>query len=293
MKKKLNLLWITDDWNTLDRKNDTTLFLMEAAKKNEIKQKRLSLKELSLSQHQTLRTQNYSHVFYRVDPPVNTSYLLGLQLLNALIDPKKTECVNPLSTLAIESEKLIPFLRPELTPPTLITSNYQEAHLFYKKHKKVILKPLNGAQSKGISLPSHEIEFKKTFQKLTFTPSEYDFSPCLIQKFLPEIAEGEKRLWFCDGRLMSYGQKVPKKGEHIINMDQGGTLKLCPLTLKEKRAIPKISKILNQLKIRWAAVDLIEGLITDFNHTSPGLIKQLEKLHGDSLSEKLILKTIL
>jgi glutathione synthase len=333
---RLNLLWITDPWDTLDHEKDTSLRLMDEAhvlgisqswcspldfallsqprffagkatvfarKVKSITQPRTE-ESILLSERRAVSFDDFSHVFFRVDPPVNTSFLLSLQILNASIDPKKTEVVNPLNTLSLLSEKLIPFSVPKLTPTTLITTQWEEARNFFKKNQgRILLKPLNGAQSKGIHIPHSEDELHVAFhalvsggstdiEKASRAVSGLVYQPCLLQKFHPEIAEGEKRLWFSDGKVLCFGQKLPRKGEFIIQMDQGGSVKPSPLTLKEKKAIPEISKLLRRHHIRWAAVDLIDGLITDFNHTSPGLLHQLEGVWSQNFARPLLENTL-
>ena len=327
--KKINLLWITDPFETLDHRKDTTLRLIEESHALGYRQSWCCPADFSLSEKSRIfsrelsgigpdrasesitfkavkaaKLNEYSHVFFRVDPPVNTSFLMSLQLLRANLDVRKTEVVNPVETLSLLSEKLIPLSIPKFTPPTLVTNRWDDALVFYRKHKKILLKPLNGAQSKGISIPETEAEFRERFLALTSvltsapaSPSgaivgDNEFSPCLLQKFSPEISNGEKRLWFSDGKLLCFGQKKPRAGDFIINMDGGGSVVAEPLTKKEKNAVPQIARVLKVHGIRWAAVDLIDGLITDFNHTSPGLISQLELVWSENFARPLMKRTL-
>ena len=314
-EKRLNLLWITDPWDTLDHPRDTTLRLMEEAAKLGIAQawttppdisvgpgKALVVRDLvSIERPRTAKSVRFSsargcaigefsHVFFRVDPPVNTAFLLTLQRLELLaaLGRRRPEFVNPLGTLALQSEKLLPFFLPRFSPRTLVTADLDTARRFYRTLPAAILKPLNGAQSIGISIPKSEAAFRRAFAEIRGKEG----SPALIQEFSPAIARGEKRLWFVDETVVAFAQKVPKTGRAIIDMDAGASVRAEPLTASEKRAIPEIGKLLRRLGIRWAAVDLIDGKITDFNHTSPGLIAQLEEVKSANYARPLLERTL-
>lgn len=112
-------------------------------------------------------------------------------------------------------------------------------------------------------------------------------SPLVVQKFMPEIATGETRLWFVDTRLLAYAKKRPAAHSPIIDMDRGSTLEAHELSATEKKMLGPIQKILRELKVRLAAVDLIGAKITDFNVTSPGLIVQIEKCTGIDLAAQI------
>jgi glutathione synthase/RimK-type ligase-like ATP-grasp enzyme len=110
----------------------------------------------------------------------------------------------------------------------------------------------------------------------------------MLQRFLAGIRNGEQRLWFLDGKLLAAACKRPKAGEFKIDMDRGGTVATTKLSAREKKAALKIGKHLRARGIRLAAVDLIEGYVTDFNFTSPGLLVQMEALLGENLAKPVI-----
>jgi glutathione synthase/RimK-type ligase-like ATP-grasp enzyme len=88
--------------------------------------------------------------------------------------------------------------------------------------------------------------------------------------------------------LIAAVKKVPKTGETIIDMDRGGTLARAKLGAREREAVRAIAKLLKKRKILFAAVDVIDGKITDFNHTSPGLLVPMEELLGENLAKKAL-----
>ncbi|NDD91752.1 hypothetical protein EBZ37_06680 [bacterium] len=305
-------VFVTDPWSSLDHSKDTSLRLMEEAALRRVhvfwadyQSIRLEdgdvlLDSLSLSYdeirsarktgklpHSTTWTtspKSFSQIHYRVDPPVDLSYIHPLQILNQTAGKR---LVNPPDSLVLFSEKILASEIPELFPKTCVSSAEAVLERFLLEEKQAVLKPLHHAQSKGVSLlqSSDLHSAKETLRLMT----ENFKRPVLLQEFLPEVAEkGETRLWFIDGRLLASVQKVPARGEFLIDMDRGGKLTHSRLRAQDKSAIKKIGVLLKKHRIRLAAVDWIAGKITDFNITSPGLIVQMELLLKDNLALKIV-----
>ena len=102
------------------------------------------------------------------------------------------------------------------------------------------------------------------------------------------IAEGEQRLWFVDGKLLAAVRKLPQTGDFRVNIDGGSRVVATRLTRREREVAAKIGRVLRREKIRLAAVDLIEGWITGFNFTSPGLIVAMERVLGENLARPIV-----
>ncbi len=323
-KQRSKFLWITDPWKTLDHPGDTTLRLIEESLKfkidsywTDVRSIRLEKAELKpqikITAHKmttedcpqvrtlkkniidlprsssvTLSPSSFDQIHYRVDPPLGFSYLHPLQLL-CLEGRTRAKIVNPPKVLFLDNEKFFTALFEGLMPPLLVSSSEELFLRFCAKEKKVVLKPLYQAQSKGVELLEHVAGQSLELLKKQLALATENFTrPIILQKFLPGILDGEKRLWFIDAKLLGYAKKVPKQGTFKIDMDQGASLVLTELSAKEKAISKKISKILKQSKIRLAAVDLIEGFVTDFNFTSPGLLPQMEALLGQNLAGEVI-----
>jgi glutathione synthase len=324
--KKPHLLWITDPWHTLDHPRDTTLRLMQEAWHLGVKQywsnvKSIRLEEgqialdakqlLSCNSHRdtqrtTQRTEDsfvwgetlckspheFSMIHYRTDPPVDLAYQHPLQLL-ALASAKNTEMVNPLSVLLQRNEKMEATALGAFMPASVISSQWDVLERFGKKQRRTVLKPLHEAQSHGIELLDWSTDNNCQFARLKLAEATQQFqTPIMLQVYLEGIAEGETRLWFLDGRLLAPIKKLPLSGDFRVNIDRGSQLASASLSKLEQSKIPKISRHLQTMKIRLAAVDLIEGYITDFNLTSPGLIVQMEAILNQNLAQKII-KTLL
>jgi glutathione synthase len=313
---KRSFLWITDPWNTLDHPRETTLRWMEESLVLGMSSYWCDIKSIRFEEGRVcLEAQNVEGVFpgrkkeafrlgekkifsptefrqihYRPDPPVNQAYLYPLQLLSlALEKSRRTELVNPASALFSANEKFEAATLHELMPETLIASQWETFENFGRKQGQTVLKPLHQAQSKGVELLNWTTtEGIQRARELIETMQGPTKTPILLQKYLPGILAGETRLWFVDGKLLASAHKKPKAGEFKIDMDHGATVSVHELTSAEARAAKQIGKRLKARKIRLAAVDLIEGLVTDYNFTSPGLIVQMEDALGENLSKKIL-----
>lgn len=315
-KSSFRFLWVTDPWDTLDHEKDTTLrFAQEAAalgfgsywcdvKSVRYQDRRVVLDAAVVSAEppksdrrpfpvQAMDVSDFSSIHYRVDPPVDLAYLHPLQLLNLglqTLKKPKTKLVNSPEVLFMQNEKMEASFLGALMPETLVSSQWEHLKEFTKRNRKVVLKPLHEAQSHGIELlhwkgPSEEDKIKALLEKAT----QNFQAPVLLQIYLPGIAEGKQRLWFVDGKLIATVRKHPMKNDFRVNIDGGSALQKTFLNSREQEASKKIGKFLKAAKIRLAAVDLIDGVVTDFNFTSPGLITQMEKVLNQNLAKTIIL----
>lgn len=225
----------------------------------------------------------FGMVLYRTDPPVDLAYLHPLQLM-ANAGP---EMVNPLRVLCQCSEKLS--FCPELMPQSLASSDWDELLSFGQAEGKTVVKPLHRCQSQGVELIewSTGAGCERAHRVLSALTDSFR-RPVLLQRYLPAVLEGETRLWFVDGILLGAVRKLPAKGTFCIDMDKGGTLAPHELTAAERRAVARLSTCLLQNGIRLAAVDLIDGLVTDFNFTSPGLLTGIEEVLGANLARPVM-----
>lgn len=319
-KRKFRFLWITDPWNSLDHPKDTSLRWIEESLKLGFESEWCDVRSIRMESNQVLldafpvlsvepgrksegfsfgplsvrSPRDFDSLQYRVDPPVDAAYLHPLQLLALTEERKPLPLTNPLPILLMAGEKLEAMKLGPLHPPTVVSSRWEILSEFGIREGKTVLKPLHQAQSKGVELldwtqarASGGIEEIRS--RLARASAEFS-RPLVLQKFLEKIQEGETRLWFLDGKLLAQVRKLPSQGDFRVNIDQGSRLAPTRLTPQETRAARQIGSHLKRKKIRLAAVDLIDGLITDFNFTSPGLIVQMEQLLERNLSRSILLK---
>ncbi|MGZ3687040.1 MAG: ATP-grasp domain-containing protein [Bdellovibrionota bacterium] len=304
MKK---FLWITDPWETLDHPRDTTLRLADEAIRLKHRSYWADVRSIRLEGGKVLvdasrlkagaereeaspaRVTDFQSIHYRTDPPVDLAYLHPLQLLRLGITGSKSKLVNPAEMLFSGNEKTEAALLGKLMPPCVVASQWEPLRAFASAEKKVVLKPLHEAQSHGIELlevasPAAEGPLRAGLEKATMNFTR----PVLLQRYLPGILQGETRLWFLDGKLLASVRKIPVDGDFRVDMDRGSRVVAVPLRAREKAASQEIGVLLKREKIRLAAVDLIDGLVTDFNFTSPGLIVQMEEILRKNLARPII-----
>jgi glutathione synthase len=324
-KSGLRLLWVTDPWDTLDHPKDTTLRLAEEAIRRGARCYLAENRSISLvggrahvqaseivsiraprTKNEIERTPtkqrpvaDFDHLFYRADPPVDLAYLLPLQMLT-LGQRGKTEKKYPKIHSSVESlfflnEKWAPAFLGKFFPKSLVSASSAELAAFALRESKTVLKPLYCAQSKGVktieAMAYEEGGASRATQSLAalfHEATEGGKIPVILQEYLPGIADGEIRLWFAGAKLIAAVKKIPKTGETIIDMDRGGTLAPAKLGIREREAVRLITRLLKKQKILFAAVDVIDGKITDFNHTSPGLLVPMEELLGENLAKKAL-----
>jgi glutathione synthase len=307
-------LWVTDPWETLDHSNDTTLRLAHEAEAQGHQSFWCDVRSIRLESRggksevlleaariispdrpgsiatrpfpaQILSPTKFSSVHYRVDPPVDLAYLHPLHLLVLA----KARVVNPAPVLMTHNEKIEASFLAGLMPETMVSSQWDALLRFGKAHPKCVLKPMHQAQSKGVMLLSWSsaTDIEKSRAALSEATDGFQ-RPALLQKYLPGIENGEQRLWFLDGKLLACVRKLPLKGDFRVNIDGGSALRETTLSASEKKTARTLGKFLKQQKIRLAAIDLIDGFVTDFNFTSPGLITMMEKVLNTDLARPII-----
>lgn len=316
-KSGIKVLWITDPWSELDYPDDTALRLMEecaiqghatywsspeyfevtpgklvihARKLISTSNDRKTAEDYRFGELLSSSITNYKYIFYRVDPPVTESYLQPLRILTQFARGTQTEIINPPSVLGLSSEKFEGIVElQKFYAPMLISANVEALKNFGIKEKKTVAKLVHMAQSREVKLLDWDSpgNIAKSLQVLEEMTSKFKL-PVVLQRFFPEVHQGETRLWFVDGKLLTPITKLPTQGEFVINLWQGGKIELNPLTAQEKKAALAIGKYLKKRKIRLAAVDLISGYITDFNYTSPALITEMERVLRRNLSKEII-----
>tara|TARA_Y100000768_G_scaffold265639_1_gene202861 strand:+ start:2316 stop:3233 length:918 start_codon:yes stop_codon:yes gene_type:complete len=216
-------------------------------------------------------------ILIRNDPPFNNRYLYTTFLLNHI--SKKVKIVNHPFAVRNVSEKLFSINFMKYMPPTLISENLNEIRNFFKKHKAVVVKPINGFSGNNVILL--KVFASNKIKKLIKTHNHLFF-----QKFLPGVSKGDKRVFIIKGKIAGAISRVPKKGSILSNMSKGAEAKLTKLTNKEIKASKVIGKLLIRNKIYFAGIDFVQGkLIGDINVTSPTGLAAYHDLSGINLAK--------
>ena len=216
-------------------------------------------------------------ILIRNDPPFDSRYLYTTFLLNHI--SKKIKIVNHPFAVRNISEKLFSINLMKYMPPTLISENLIEIRSFFKKHKVIVVKPINGFSGNNVIL-------LKTFNSIKIRKLLKTHNHLFFQKFLPGVSKGDKRVFIIKGKIVGAISRVPKKGSILSNMSKGAKANLTRLTSKEVSASKAIGKLLMKNNIYFAGVDFVqEKLIGDINVTSPTGLVAYKDLSGINLAK--------
>ena len=216
-------------------------------------------------------------ILIRNDPPFDNRYLYTTFLLNHISN--KVKIINHPFAVRNISEKLFSINLMRYMPPTLISENLSEIKSFFKKHKAVVAKPINGFSGNNVIL-------MKTFNSSKIRKLIKTNNHLFFQKFLPGVSKGDKRVFIIKGKIVGAISRIPKKGSILSNMSKGAKAKLTKLTRKEVNASKVIGKLLVKNNIYFAGIDFVqEKLIGDINVTSPTGLAAYKDLSGINLAK--------
>ncbi len=252
--------------------NNAVYALSKEVEFNKNKNKFYSIKGLKL-----LNLSKAKFILMRQNPPFNMNYITATFLLEKI--SKKTEIINNPAAVRNMPEKLysIDFLK--LMPPTIFTKSIDEIYKFNKRYKKIVLKPTHGYGGKNILFISKNLEKSKIKNYLK------KHEHVMVQKFIPEIKYGDKRIFIIGGVIKGAIKRVPKQGSIVSNIGQGGKALETTLTKREFYIAKIVARNLKKRKIFFAGIDLIGNYLTgDINITSPTGIKNFKDLTGKDLS---------
>jgi glutathione synthase len=226
---------------------------------------------------QKLELTKCKFILIRQDPPFNLEYISATYILDSIKD--KVQILNNPTSIRNVSEKLYSVKFQKYMPSTIFTQNIDEIKNFFKKHKKVILKPIHSYSGNDIHLlTSFNLKLIKRFIK------QHDHIMC--QKFIPKISEGDKRVFLINGKVCGAISRVPKKGSFLSNMSKGAKPINIKLTKIENKISKLIAKDLKKQNIFFAGIDFIDQKLNgDINVTSPTGLKTLYDLSGINLAK--------
>jgi glutathione synthase len=216
-------------------------------------------------------------ILIRQDPPFNLEYISATYILDTI--KNKVQILNNPTSIRNVSEKLYSVKFQKYMPNTIFTQNIDEIKNFFKKHKKVILKPIHSYSGNDIHLlTSFNLKIIKKFIK------QHDHIMC--QKFIPKISKGDKRVFLINGKVCGAISRVPKKGSFLSNMSKGAKPINIKLTKIENKISKLIAKDLKKQNIFFAGIDFIDQKLNgDINVTSPTGLKTLYDLSGINLAK--------
>ncbi|MDO8359347.1 MAG: glutathione synthase [Devosia sp.] len=222
---------------------------------------------------------DYDVVLMRQDPPFDMNYITITHLLER-IHPR-TYVTNPPSAVRNAPEKILVTEFPELMPPTLITRDRAMIQAFRREHGNIIVKPLYGNGGAGVFFieeGSHNLVsllelFENSFRE-----------PFMVQRYLPEVRQGDKRIILVDGEPAGAINRIPSEGEARSNMHVGGRPELSELTAREREICAAIGPKLKELDLIFVGIDVIGGYLTEINVTSPTGIREIKRFGGPDIA---------
>lgn len=221
-------------------------------------------------------------ILMRQDPPFDMAYITATHLLEH-IHPATLVVNDPVSVRNAPEKLFVTHFR-ELMPPTLITSSGEEVMEFRRVHKDIIVKPLFGNGGAGVFHVSPEDENLSALLEL-FT--ELYREPLIVQKYLPAVRAGDKRIILVNGEAVGAINRIPPPGEARSNMHAGGKPVQSTLTSREREICEAIGPTLVERGLIFVGIDVIGDWLTEINVTSPTGIQEIDRYDNVSIEGKI------
>ncbi len=214
-------------------------------------------------------------VWLRQDPPFDMSYVTTTHLLELVSEG--TLVVNDPRWVRNFPEKLLVLRFPELTPPTLITRDVASIRAFRDEYREIVVKPLFGNGGAGVF---HLTPQDPNLSSLCEMFLEASREPLIIQKYLPQVVDGDKRVFIIGGELAGAINRIPAQGEARSNLHVGGMAAKVELDDRDREICAAIGPMLREHGQVFVGIDIIGGWLTEINLTSPTGIPQLEEFES-------------
>jgi glutathione synthase len=221
-------------------------------------------------------------VLMRQDPPFNLAYISATHLLDR-IHPE-TLVVNDPSSVRNSPEKLFVTHFQELMPPTLITYDLEEIKAFRREHGEIIVKPIYGNGGAGVFHLRPEDTNLASLIELFRT---YLNEPLIVQRYLPEVRRGDKRIILIDGKPAGAVNRVPPAHETRANLHVGGRAEKAELTKRDQEICEALGPALERAGLILVGIDVIGDYLTEINVTSPTGLQEIDRFDGVSLEGKV------
>jgi glutathione synthase len=224
----------------------------------------------------------YDVVLLRQDPPFDLAYITSTHFLER-IHPR-TLVVNDPASVRNAPEKIFVMDFPKLMPPTLISRDLDEINSFRDEHGAVVMKPLHGHGGAAVfRIMPQDMNFGSLFDMFSVTFKE----PWVIQRFIPEVKHGDKRIILVDGEFAGAVNRVPAPDDLRSNMVRGGAAQATELSDREREICATLAPELRKRGLLFVGIDVIDGNLTEINVTSPTGIRAISRLGGPDVAAKI------
>ena len=246
-----------------------------------------------LSETSEIKLSSLDMILMRQDPPFNTNYIYNTYVLEEA-ERNGVVVINKPSSLRDCNEKVFATQFPQCCTPFLVTSNYKLIKEFIETHLDTVIKPLDGMGGSSVfRVKRHDLNINVILETIT----NYSVTKVMVQKYIPDIKEGDKRILLVDGHPMQAAiARVPAEGEFRGNLAAGAKAVVKSLTTKDKWICDLVKPHLERLGLVLVGLDIIGEYLTEINITSPTCFKEYKNLCDidvaykllDSLEKKLI-----
>ncbi len=227
-----------------------------------------------------LDLEGFDLILMRQDPPFDMAYITATHLLE-LLPPDGPLVVNNPASVRNAPEKLFVLRFKELMPPTLLTLDRNEIKAFWDEHKEIILKPLFGHGGAGIVHLRPGDENLNSFVEMY---QQMYREPIMVQRYIPEVRNGDKRIVLIDGEAAGGVLRVPTADEARANFHTGGSAQKTELTPRDKDICAAIGPTLKEQGLLFVGIDVIGDYVTEINVTCPTGLQEIGRLDGTNLA---------
>jgi glutathione synthase len=222
---------------------------------------------------------SFDVILLRQDPPFDMAYITTTHMLER-VHPN-TLVVNDPAHVRNAPEKIFVLEFSDLMPPTLVTRDLAEIKLFREEHGDIVMKPLYGNGGAAVfRLTKDDLNFGSLYDLFAVTFREQ----WMVQKFLPAVKHGDKRIILVDGEFAGAVNRVPAEDDLRSNMVRGGAAQATELTAKEKEICKRLGPALRERGLIFVGIDVIDGLLTEINVTSPTGLRAIKNLGGPDIA---------
>ena len=221
-------------------------------------------------------------VLMRQDPPFDMAYITATHLLER-IHPD-TLVVNDPESVRNSPEKLFVTHFVDIMPPTLITSSVEEIRDFRREYGDIIVKPLYGNGGAGVFHISPESDNLNSLVELF---GEFYREPIVVQRYVPDVRQGDKRIILVEGKAVGAINRVPAEGEARSNMHVGGRPEKIAMSHRDHEICEAIGPALEQKGLIFAGIDVIGEYLTEINVTSPTGLQEVNRFDGAALETEI------
>jgi glutathione synthase len=233
----------------------------------------------TLGEERRVALGSFDVILMRQDPPFDLAYITATHLLERLLPA--TLVVNDPGHVRNAPEKVFVTLFPELMPPTLVTRDLAEIKAFRAEHGDIVMKPLYGHGGGAVfRMTADDLNFGSLYDLFATTFRE----PWVVQRFLPAVKLGDKRIVLVDGEFAGAVNRVPQADDLRSNMVRGGVAQAADLTPREREICARLGPALRERGLLFTGIDVIGDHLTEINVTSPTGIRAIKNLGGPDIA---------